>query len=102
MAPSESSRSMMSITSDRLTIARTAYQPSSSSLLIVGDSKPGVTFSASASFDLRHVVFEQRVAAGDHHAFEPTDDAIAKLACFVAGFWTSTVSYLPISSRMRS
>ena len=30
-------------------IARTLNQPASSSLLIVGDSKPGVIFSASAS-----------------------------------------------------
>ncbi len=42
---------MISITSLRLTIARTANQPVSSSLLIVGDSKPGVIFSASRSFD---------------------------------------------------
>ena len=50
VAPSASSRSMISITSLRLTIARTANQPASSSLLTVGDSKPGVIFSASASF----------------------------------------------------
>ena len=80
MAPSASSRSMMSITSLRLTIARTAHQPSSSSWLTVGDSKPGVIFSAAASFASRHVVFQQRIAAGDHDAFEPPDDAVAKLA----------------------
>ena len=38
---------MISITSLRLTIARTANQPGSSSLFTVGDSNPGVIFSAA-------------------------------------------------------
>jgi hypothetical protein len=55
VAPSASSRSMISITSLRLTIARTLNQPASSSLLTVGDSKPGVIFRLGQL--LPHVVF---------------------------------------------
>ena len=49
-APRASSCSIISITWLLFTIARTLNQPASSSLLIVGDSKPGVIFSASRSF----------------------------------------------------
>src|SRR5437868_6094483 len=48
-APSDSSRSMIAITSPRRTITRTAHQPGSSRALTVGELKPGVTFSASGS-----------------------------------------------------
>ena len=48
-APSDSSFSMIEITSLLLTIALTAHQPLSSKLVTVGDVKPGVTASAAAS-----------------------------------------------------
>ena len=70
---------MISITSLRRTITRTAHQSGSSSALTVGELKPGVIFSASRQLGPRHVVFQQRIAAGDDHAFEPADDAVGQL-----------------------
>ena len=37
-------------------------------------------FSAAASLASRDVVFQQRVAAGDDHAFQPADDAVGRAA----------------------
>ena len=60
-------------------MTRTAHQSGSSSELTVGELNPGVTFSASPSLTTRDVVFQQRVAAGDHHTFESACDAVGHL-----------------------
>ena len=83
---------MIAITSPRRTITRTAHQSGSSSELTVGELKPGVILSASRQLLARHVVFQQRIAAGDHHPFQPPHDAIGQLRfARLAGFCTSTV-----------
>ena len=70
---------MIEITSPRRTITRTAHQAASSRALTVGELKPGVIFSASRQLAARHVVFQQRIAAGNRHPFQPPHDAIGQL-----------------------
>ena len=77
-APSASSRSMMPITSPRRTITCTAHQAGSSERIDGRRIEAGRDFFGLRQFAARHVVFQQRITAGNHHAFQPPHDAIGQ------------------------
>ncbi len=78
VAPSASNRSMISITSPRVTITAHGAPVRIFQRADGGGIEARRDLFRLRQFGARHVVFQQRIAAGDHHALQAADDAVGQ------------------------